>query len=83
MLPAISTTTGHSVLGAPIVARQLGDSGDDPRVLVIGAIHGNERAGIAIVHRLLHDPATRRVRLWVIDDLNPDGARSPKIGLAR
>jgi murein peptide amidase A len=82
VLPAISTITGHSVLGAPIVARQLGESGDDPRVLVIGAIHGNERAGIAIVHRLLHDPATRHVRLWVIDDLNPDGARANTRGNA-
>jgi protein MpaA len=58
------------------VARRLGHAGDGPRVLVIGAIHGNERAGIAIVRRLQHDAESRRVRLWAIDDLNPDGARA-------
>ena len=83
--PVTATTsriTGHSLLGTPIVARRLGHSGDGPRVLVIGAIHGNERAGIAIVRRLSHDAQTRRVRLWVIDDLNPDGAHADTRGNA-
>jgi protein MpaA len=66
--------TGHSVLGKPITARRIGDAGDGPSVLVIGAIHGNERAGIAIARRLAHDQASRGVRLWVLPDLNPDGA---------
>ena len=70
------TLTGHSVLGAPITARRLGDEGDGPSVLVIGAIHGNERAGIAIVRRLAHDAGSRHVRLWVVPNLNPDGARA-------
>ena len=77
-----STLTGHSVLGAPITARRLGSSGDGPTVLVVGAIHGNERAGIAIVRRLEHDSASRRVRLWVLPDLNPDGARANTRGNA-
>jgi protein MpaA len=83
--PVTATTsriTGHSLLGTRIVARCLGHSGDGPRVLVIGAIHGNERAGIAIVRRLSHDAQTRRVRLWVIDDLNPDGAHADTRGNA-
>jgi protein MpaA len=79
---ATTSITGHSVLGARIVARRLGDSGDGPRVLVIGAIHGNERAGIAIVRRLEHDAASRHVQLWVVDDLNPDGARANTRGNA-
>jgi protein MpaA len=66
----------------PIVARRLGHAGDGPRVLVIGAIHGNERAGIAIVRRLQHDAGSRRVRLWAIDDLNPDGVRANTRGNA-
>jgi len=70
------------VRGVPIVARRLGHAGDGPRVLVIGAIHGNERAGIAIVRRLQHDAESRRVRLWAIDDLNPDGARANTRGNA-
>jgi protein MpaA len=79
---ATTTITGHSVLGAPIVARRLGDAGDGPVMLVVGAIHGNERAGIAIVHRLEHDAAARHAQLWVIDDLNPDGARANTRGNA-
>ena len=74
--------TGHSVLGKPITARRIGDAGDGPSVLVIGAIHGNERAGVAIVRRLVHDSASRRVRLWVLPELNPDGARANTRGNA-
>jgi protein MpaA len=77
-----STLTGHSVLGTPITARRLGEAGDGPTVLIVGAIHGNERAGIAIVRRLEHDPAARQVRLWVLPDLNPDGARANTRGNA-
>ena len=66
--------TGHSVLGRPITARRIGDAGDGPTVLVVGAIHGNERAGIAIARRLARDAGSRRVRLWVLPNLNPDGA---------
>jgi protein MpaA len=82
MSAATTALVGHSVGGTRIVARRLGGSGAGPRVLVIGAIHGNERAGIAIVKRLEHDGATRQVQLWVIDDLNPDGARADTRGNA-
>jgi protein MpaA len=80
--PAAATLTGHSVRGAAITARRLGDAGDGPSVLVIGAIHGNERAGISVVRRLAHDPASRRVRLWAVADLNPDGSRANTRGNA-
>jgi protein MpaA len=79
---ATARMTGRSVLGARIVARRLGQSGVGPRVLVIGAIHGNEPAGIAIVRRLEHDAQSRRVRLWVVDDLNPDGVHTNTRGNA-
>jgi protein MpaA len=82
-VPALTTAlVGHSVRGTRIVARRLGDSGDGPRVLVIGAIHGNEPAGIAIVKRLEHDAASRRVQLWVVEDLNPDGVAANTRGNA-
>jgi protein MpaA len=80
--PAATTLTGHSARGVAITARRLGAAGAGPNVLVIGAIHGNERAGIAIVRRLAHDPASRRVRLWVVADLNPDGSRANTRGNA-
>jgi murein peptide amidase A len=79
---AITTITGHSVHGVPIVARRLGHAGNGPRVLVIGAIHGNEPAGIAIVRRLRHDADSRHVQLWSIEDLNPDGVRANTRGNA-
>ena len=66
--------TGHSVLGTPITARRLGNFGYGPTVLVFGAIHGNERAGVAIVRRLAHEAESRRARLWVVPNLNPDGS---------
>ena len=46
-------------------------AGPGPRVLVVGAIHGNESAGIAIVDALrrTHPHAD----LWLIPTLNPDG----------
>ena len=70
------------MLGRAITARRLGDAGAGPIVLVIGSIHGNERAGIAIVRRLEHDGASGRVRLWVVSDLNPDGASANTRGNA-
>src|SRR4029078_11810597 len=70
------------VVAWPTVPRRLGEAGDGPRGLVIGAIHGNEQAGIAIVRRLQHDAESRRVRLGGIDDLNHDGARGDTRGKA-
>lgn len=45
------------------------------RVLVVGAIHGNETAGRAVIARLRAAPPRlpAAVSLWLIDDLNPDG----------
>jgi murein peptide amidase A len=42
------------------------------RVLVVGCVHGNETAGIAIA-RALARSHPRGVDLWVVADLNPDG----------
>ena len=64
--PATATITGHSVLGTPITARRLGNFGFGPKVLVFGAIHGNESAGIAIARRLVATKATiPGLAMWV------------------
>lgn len=42
-------------------------------VLVVGCIHGNEPAGIAIARRLGAMAAPRGSALWIVPDLNPDG----------
>lgn len=65
---------GRSVRGGPIVAVALGDP-DAPRsLLVVGAIHGNESAGVAIAQDLESGRPPRHALLWIIRDLNPDGA---------
>jgi protein MpaA len=42
-------------------------------VLVIGVIHGNEPAGLAIAQQLINAPVTPGTDIWVVPDLNPDG----------
>ena len=76
------TLTGHSVHRTPITARRIGDAGDGPVVLVIGAIHGNEQAGIAVARQLMRERGSRGVRLWVLPNLNPDGTRAGTRGNA-
>jgi protein MpaA len=61
---------GRSGQGRPILAVRVGNGHGAP-VLVVGCIHGNECAGIAIVRALEH--AHTRADLWLIPDLNPDG----------
>jgi murein peptide amidase A len=62
---------GRTAGGRPLVAIHAGDERSPP-VLVVGAIHGNELAGVAVARAL------ERVRagadLWVVPELNPDGA---------
>jgi protein MpaA len=63
---------GHSVDGRLIHAAEVGDPNSPNKELVVGSIHGNEPAGIAIARWLEHrSPAG--VDLWIVPDLNPDG----------
>ena len=64
---------GRSVRGRPIVAWALGSEHARRRVLVIGCIHGNECAGLAITNALRHIRPPRGVQLWLVPELNPDG----------
>lgn len=64
---------GHSVDGRAIRPVVLGTPGAAHRVLVVGCIHGNEGAGIAVVRRLLRSSAPRGTEIVVVPDLNPDG----------
>ena len=47
-----TVTLGRSVRGRPIVAIETGDFDSARRTLLVGCIHGNEPAGIAIARRL-------------------------------
>lgn len=62
---------GRSLDGRPITAVEVGDPAGK-RVLVVGCVHGNEGAGIAVARRLERlSPAG--IDLWIVRDLNPDG----------
>lgn len=65
---------GHSVEHRPIRAHELGEPFSGRRVLIVGCIHGNERAGISVARRLDAMLSPGGIDLWVLDDLNPDGA---------
>ena len=63
-------TLGRSESGRRIVAVRAGDP-QAVRVLVVGCIHGNEGAGIAVARALERRHAG--ADLWIVPDLNPDG----------
>ena len=66
---------GRSVEGRPLRARHHGDADAPRRVLVIGAVHGDEPGGRKVARAVLRSRPPRGVQAWVVRDLNPDGAR--------
>jgi protein MpaA len=72
---AATILAGHSVDGAPINAVRAGDPSAERVVLVVGDVHGNERAGRAVVNRLRHTAPPRGVQVWTVASANPDGER--------
>jgi protein MpaA len=66
---AIAGVIGWSVEHRPIELYHVRGAG--PRVLVVGCIHGNECAGVAVVQALLRTHP--REDLWLLPNLNPDG----------
>jgi protein MpaA len=86
LAPAAATAServlvGRSVQKRPITAVQVGDPAGTRVALVVGVIHGDERAGLRIA-RAVKRQATRDAaalsgtQLWVIDTVNPDGLRA-------
>jgi hypothetical protein len=69
-----SIVIGHSARGRPIIALRVGDPRARVKLLVVGAIHGNEPAGKAVVARLRRLRPPRGTALWLVEDANPDGA---------
>jgi protein MpaA len=62
---------GRSWQGRPIEAVEVGNPAG-MRVLVVGCVHGDEPAGIAVA-RALERLSPRDLDLWIVPDLNPDG----------
>src|SRR5437588_2805882 len=73
---------GYSVQHRPIIAIQVGDPDSPAHTVIVGCIHGNEPAGIAIAKALGAHPVPAEADLWVIVDLNPDGAAAGTRGNA-
>lgn len=73
---------GRSVQGRTIAAVETGDPDTQRKTLVVGCIHGNEGAGIAIAKRLISAGPTTEADLWVITNVNPDGASAGTRGNA-
>ena len=71
----LDAVLGRSVQGRAVRVTRIGDPAAPTRVLVVGAIHGTEPAGTAVVRWLRSHPIRQpRVVLWLVHDLNPDGA---------
>ena len=63
---------GRSVEGRPIRAWRIGNPKAAQRVLVVGCIHGDECAGLAVTQRLVNLARPIDFDLWIVQ-LNPDG----------
>jgi murein peptide amidase A len=72
---AASLLGGHSVQGTPIRALRTGPAAAPRTVLVIGDVHGNERAGRAVVRALRRTTPPPGVQVWTVASADPDGER--------
>jgi len=77
------TVIGHSLRGRAIVAIHRAAADPALTVLLVGAIHGNETAGMAVARRLARAAAPRGADLWVVPTVNPDGVAAGTRGNAR
>ena len=74
---------GESVAHRPLRIVHVGDPDAQYKVLVVGAIHGNETAGIAVTRALRHVVPPAGTELLVLDTANPDGSAVGARGNAR
>ncbi len=72
---------GRSVQKRPITAVQVGDPAGTRVALVVGVIHGDERAGLRITAAIKRRASAEAsslhgTQLWAIQTVNPDGLRA-------
>jgi protein MpaA len=65
---------GYSVDHRPIVAILSAAARADRSMLVVGSIAGDEPGGTTVTKALASLPAVKGVELWLLPDINPDGA---------
>lgn len=64
---------GRSVQGRPITATVLGPDSAPRKILLVGCIHGNECAGLAVLGALARLSVPKGIQLWLVGEMNPDG----------
>ncbi|MDQ2983460.1 MAG: DUF2817 domain-containing protein [Actinomycetota bacterium] len=69
---------GRSWDGRLIRAYEIGNPEAARKVLVVGCIHGNEGAGLAVARALALRAAPRGADVWIVPNLNPDGFTARK-----
>lgn len=69
---------GTTVRGRRIVAHQVGDPDAKRTVLLMGAIHGNERGPSRILGSILHGRPVKGANIWIIRVFNRDGAAADR-----
>lgn len=80
--PAGAQTIGTSVEGRPIRLARVGAPDAPRKVLVVGCIHGTERAGIPVTRALRAVTPPAGVQLLLVDRINPDGCAAGTRGNA-
>ncbi len=65
---------GRSVQHRPIEALELRSAAARRTALVVGCIHGDETAGIRVARAVARTRPLPGVDVWIVLDLNPDGA---------
>lgn len=65
---------GRSVQGRPIVALRYGDPHATRVGVLIGSMHGSELGGLPVVKNFRTRGALPGTAMWVVPNINPDGA---------
>lgn len=81
--PLQRETFGRSVQHRPLKLTRVGDPAAPHVVLVVGCIHGSERAGMAVTRALRGATPPQGTQLLLVDTVNPDGSRRGRRGNAR
>jgi protein MpaA len=81
--PIHAEVVGRSVQQRPLRLVRIGDDDAPRRVLVVGCVHGTERAGLAVTRALRQARPPAGTQLLVLDAANPDGCARGTRGNAR
>ena len=64
---------GHSVKGRDIVAWRIGDPRSSKKVLLLAAMHGDEKGSVRTLRALRDGRPVKGADIWVVPVVNPDG----------